>query len=237
MALRLLAALALLVFCSGHAQAQLGETRCQDIVLKNSKGLEAPALSGHRVRPAIKQRCTTRSADPDDYQSVEYFSPVYLTAGGFCKFVAFDEKRNPDDTIFVRERGGRCPAQGRISYTETKGISDNDYLALNKFWVALRASGKLPVQDVIARMAGATDDPGYPDDLRQSLVELQNELPILSARLNVMDANSNFSEFHIPLSQAEERLPKFKVTVNNVDMFLVRTSSNLEIVAVSVWVP
>src|ERR1700761_7116390 len=138
-----LAMLALLACGLGPARAQFVNPSCRDTVLRKPSRIDA-VLGGRIVHPPVLRRCVGAET------TLVTFSAVHLTEPGLCEFARYTAARR-ESPVWRREadgapQGGRCPGQGHSSYTLTTGLSRDEFLALSRFWRALKASGTIPAE-------------------------------------------------------------------------------------------
>ncbi|HWA90198.1 MAG TPA: hypothetical protein VG889_09205 [Rhizomicrobium sp.] len=215
------AALAVLVLLiSGSADAQFVNPTCREASLRKLSRIDAK-LGGRIVHPPLLRRCV------DEYgeSSLVTYSAVHLSAPGLCEYARYNARLA--DPAWRREADGGCPRQGHASYTLSIGVSRDEFLALSRFWRALKAGGAVPADDIVAhqqqRALAAT--------MRRHLDALRNLLPRMSDRLRTAEANPDLSMLRIRLSPAEKRARKFKVAAGlGLTLYLVAKDGGFTIV-------
>jgi hypothetical protein len=218
-----LAALVCLACGLGPARAQFVNPACRDTVLRRPSRIDA-VLGGRIVHPPVLRRCVGGET------TLVTFSAVHLIEPGLCEFARYNARR--DGTVWRRDadggaQGGRCPGQGHSSYTSTTGVSRDEFLALSRFWRALRTGGTIPAESIVAHL----QERALAVTMRRHLVAVRRLLPQMSDRLRIMESNPDLSMMRIRLSPAEKRMRKFKITAGlGLSLYLVGANGGFEIV-------
>ena len=211
------------------ARATIVEVHCHRVVIHDTTELDGIALDGPIVRPAVKQRCV------GDDTTVEYFSPVHLTASGLCKSAVYDEKRRSYGTVLVR-RGPNCPQQSYGKYAWIGGISDAEFFALARYLERMLESGRLPIDTLVAHALTPAND-GMP--ARERYEKLETGLRGVRDAPESINGFARFPNYQaVRLSPDEMRARKYVIeTRHGLELYLVAMPAGLELVGIDLLVP
>src|SRR5262249_34982482 len=140
-------AAALLAGSAAHA-----DDICRVEVLANATGLEAAELGGKVVRPAAREDCKWGRYFVSPMPTTRPLSQVHLSDRGLCEYLSYiTGPVISESTLYLLKPDGECPLQNSYLYTETHGISQEEFLALDAYWRGLVRKGKVPIDAILAR--------------------------------------------------------------------------------------